>query len=394
MFVDVFHGQKRPPQSGITNLSPEKVNSGIAVLLAQAETLKRLRREADLKRKLLWAMAIASDCCEAYPESALAKLNVARIARSAGAFDFAARMLNQASRHKANEQTVQNIQYEKNLLVRENEIAGGSLVAMAQRLLVYACQRCGRLIEYIAVPCMYCGWRPTTPLEVSHSGRLMTPRFNVWELLDIGRQIHAGRKPTEIVINLADAAAEDIADPQSWYRGYVEDVIERVKSGYETYLCYIEVSMCKNCGTHVHRQDASQCPKCNAPVQMPPPLRLLNCLTRLSLHFQHNFHAPKSSEFELFIRYPISLQSKLYRLQETPSDRERAQVLTMMSKLGRFDVVNDLGAIDMTNPKTIAVLLHKDLPETKKVLASTVLRDFRDALQFLADWMSRRKALC
>jgi hypothetical protein len=94
----------------------------------------------------------------------------------------------------------------------------------------------------------------------------------------------------------------------------------------------------------------------------------------------------------LFIRYLVSLQSKVYRTQETPSDPERTFVLNLITKLARFEAPNGLGNINMTNPNNITYQLPDDLPETKQSLANTVLGEFRDVLQFLANWMSRAKA--
>ena len=117
------------------------------------------------------------------------------------------------------------------------------------------------------------------------------------------------------------------------------------------------------------------------------------CLTRTLEHFQHNFDAPKSNEFDLFIRFLVSLQSKVYRAQETPFHLERARVLDLMAKLARFELANGIGEIMMTDPQNITSQLHNGLPEERKLLAVTVLADFKNTLQFLADWMSRTKGL-
>jgi len=396
MLARLFHQGERPPPSGVTagNLEPSSVWAWVDVLLAQAETLERLRRTEDRRRKLLWAMAITADCVDANPASQLAILNVARVARVGRQFDLAVRALSAAREIAPGERTDFGILYQENLLVRERDIAGGSHEAMASRLIVYACHQCGRLIEYISVPCIYCGWRPTTLLATSQSSRLSTTWFTLWELFGIGRQIHAGRKATEVVVNIADVAANLVADPESWYRPYVQDIMDTAeKKSADDFFCYSESSKCHNCGSDVARQDASQCGNCRATIRAPPPLRLLKCLTRLSIHFQHNFESPRSKEYDLFIRFLISLQSKLFRMQETPSDRERAQVLTLMIKLEKFEVANGAGTIAIGNPKNVSYEMKDALAEDKKVIANTVLADFADAFQFLANWMSRTKSL-
>ncbi len=396
MVEELFKDGKRLPRSGLSGdiLEPSRVWSGTDVLLAQAESLERLRRADDCKRKLLWAMAVATDSVEAHPTSALAVLNAARIAKAAKQFNFSARLLGAARKLDHDKSIEQAILYQENLLARESDIAGGSQDAMAKRLIVYACQKCGRLVEYISTPCMYCKWHPTALLEASHSGRLSTAWFSLWELMGIGRQIHAGRKATEVVTNLAEVAAELMADPNSAYRKYIEDAVEvAANKKADSYFSYFEASICHNCGERVPRQDTKHCPNCKTALRIPPPLRLLNCLSRVSIHFQHNFDTPQSNEFDLFIRFLVSLQSKLFRMQDTPSDRERSQVLDLMSKLAKFEVVNGLGSILIADPKSVVYQLNLELPEDSKSTANTILTDFTQALQFLADWMFKTKAL-
>ncbi|SRR5260370_763435 len=123
-------------------------------------------------------------------------------------------------------------------------------------------------------------------------------------------------------------------------------------------------------------------------------MRLLACLARASIHFQHNFAGQQSDGFDLFIRYLVSLQSKLFRQQETPSPDERKRVVDLMASLGKLGVISNFGTIDMTDPRRIVFYPSDNVPEIDKARAIAVLDDFRSTLQFLADWMFRTKALC
>jgi hypothetical protein len=95
------------------------------------------------------------------------------------------------------------------------------------------------------------------------------------------------------------------------------------------------------------------CSKCRALLHIPPPLRLQICLSRLAIHFQHNFGGPESNECDVFIRYIVYLQSKLYRQQDTPSNNERAKVLELMTKIGKFWSPKEYGYISMIDPQNI-----------------------------------------
>ncbi len=151
---------KRQLGSGLSpdELDPTRVCLRTEVLLAQAETLGRLRRTRDQQRKLLWTFAVADDCLTLHPDSVLAAWNAARIARTAGQFDLAEKLLHGARKLKSDEAASLALAIEEHRLRRERDIdTTGSHELMSQQLVVYACQRCGRLIEYISIRCMFVG---------------------------------------------------------------------------------------------------------------------------------------------------------------------------------------------------------------------------------------------
>jgi hypothetical protein len=384
-------------ESGLpaTELEPDKVCLRTEVLLAQAETLGRLLRVKDRERKLLWTFAVAYDSFRLHPKSMPAALNAARIARIAGQFDLAAKILRVARTLKFDESEKAFLVIEEHRLERQRDIdAAGSREQMVQQLIVYACQGCGRLIEYISIRCMFCGWQPLTREEMSRSGRLSTQWFSLWDLLGIGREIVSGRKAIEVVSNLTESAAASMLNLQ--YRSYVEGALDEAqKKRHDTYFHYLYANHCHSCGERFPGPDPfiSHREQCHAKLRIPPPMRLLECLTRASIHFQHNFSGEKSEAFDVFIRYIVSLQSKLFRQQETPGSDERRRVVELMASLGKFGVGSNLGVIDMADPKEIVVYRSNHIPEASKDRATEILEDFRATLQLLADWMFRTKAL-
>ena len=373
-------------------LEPWSVYSRIEILLGQADTLERLQRTEDRERKLLWGMAVTLDGQDAHPDSPLAMFSAARVARAAGRLDLASRLLSGARKLDHDGICHSGIGYEENLLERERAVVDDSLSALAQRLVIYTCQRCGRLVEYVSMPCIYCGWRPTTLDEMAHAARLSRYSFSTWKLLQIGRGILAGKKATEVVANLAEVAAEDMVDPTR--RKEMETVLlDAQQKQKDIYFCWSEAATCNHCKTFNFRHDIKECSKCRTLLRMPPPLRLLICLSRLAIHFQRNFEGPESNECDVFIRYIISLQSKLYRWQETPSNSERAKVLELMTKIGKLWTNKESGYIYMLDPQNITYVVSNELTEEQIAQEDAALADFRDTLQFLADWMKRTRTL-
>jgi rubrerythrin len=395
LISSLFKKGERPARSGldVDKLDPPAVWYGTDVLLAQADTLQRLARTTDHRRKLLWAMSVAADCIEAHPESSRALINAARVARADKKVALAERLLSAAENLRPQKLDQDHLLYEKNQLDRER-VAGGSLEAMIMRLVVYACQNCGRLVEYISVPCMCCGWRPRTVLEISHSTRLSTIWFKLWEVMGIGREIHFGHKATDVVPNMAEVASDLMRDETSLHRQWVNSTIEAIENNNSnTFFSFLEASRCLSCGRHNARHDANYCSNCHSPLSVPPPLRLLKGLTRLSIHLQQNFEAPQSTDFDMFIRFLVSLQSKLFRMQETPTDRERTHVINSMKTLQKFDLVNGLGTIRMADPSNISYEFPVGLPDEKNSTAKSVLTDLAEVLQFVASWMLKTRTL-
>jgi hypothetical protein len=95
MTTNPFEGSKPTLRTGLPqeDLKPDVVYYRTRVLLAQAETLGRLHRAAEQERKLLWTFAVAYDCFALHPDSLLAVITAARVARIAGQFDLADKML-------------------------------------------------------------------------------------------------------------------------------------------------------------------------------------------------------------------------------------------------------------------------------------------------------------
>jgi len=96
-------------------LEPWNVLSRIEILLGQADTLERLQRSKDRERKLAWGMAVTLDCLEAYPDSPLAPVSAALVARAAGRLELASQLLSRAGKLDHDRTCGNRIGYEENL---------------------------------------------------------------------------------------------------------------------------------------------------------------------------------------------------------------------------------------------------------------------------------------
>lgn len=378
----------------------------IDIFLAQAETFKRLGRTRDAEQRILAAKAWTVDFRKAIPDPSVelrASLLLTRgqIARVEGNLDAAAEALDAAATLTRDADTRGSIGYEMNLVTREREIAGGSLQAMVENFVVYVCQQCGMLIEYISLPCWWCEWRPTTLMEVGCAAKLSLRYLSCQDLLSIGRQIREfHRKITDIAPGLSASVERGLGDRNSSFR---QEMVSVLKTGEEknndNCVSWREAAVCGECGAAVLRFDLLECVSCHGRIALPPPLRLLLCLQRIVIHLIHNVGVPggeagRPTQAELFVAFLCAVTSKLTRTQETPSDRERSMVQVFMTELKRFALTDGLGAVEFADSKQIAATLASGMAPERAEAARAVLRDLRDALQYLSDWMRRPKVLC
>jgi hypothetical protein len=68
-------------------------------------------------------------------------------------------------------------------------------------------------------------------------------------------------------------------------------------------------------------------------------------------------------------------------------------VLELMTKIGKLWTNEEYGFISTVDPQNITYELSSKAPEELKAKEVACLTDFRDTLQFLANWMKRTKTL-
>ncbi|MHB8564111.1 MAG: tetratricopeptide repeat protein [Acidiferrobacteraceae bacterium] len=404
MFRKFFSKGRSLKEEGVpasTAATPDMTEAIVEIFLAQADSLRRLGRTNDVERKLAIARATALECHHGSPKSAIAWLIGARVARAGGQFDLAESMLNAAANFGPTDHELHNIEYERSQIRRERDIAGGNAVVMAQRLIIYTCQRCGCLVEFITVPCMRCSWIPTTAREMAISVRLSIGNWTISELVGIGRAIMLGREITDVVPNISDVAEQHIKDPASFdYRLVNQNMALIDQKRHDSHYAWPSATTCAHCGQQSPMNWwLTACDKCGKNLTWSPPLRLMSALTRLVIHIQQNYkspsdHDPQSTEYHMFLCYLVMLQSKLYRLQDTPSEEERTQFIERLSAVHEFVSTGRLWAVEVAKPSAITKRpLETDETETQQNDLG-VVEDFVSCLRYVVGWMKRRKALC
>jgi hypothetical protein len=78
---------------------------------------------------------------------------------------------------------------------------------------VYCCAHCGRLHNFVSMPCPNCDWSPQTLEEMARSMIMCNAHIKVPALLILAREMAKGRAAEEVMPNLRDDGLTNLSNP-------------------------------------------------------------------------------------------------------------------------------------------------------------------------------------
>jgi hypothetical protein len=235
---------------------------------------------------------------------------------------------------------------------------------------IYCCQNCGRLHNFVSVPCPHCDWCPDTLDEVARSTVLSNAALSVPMLLLLSRAMAEGRSPDDIVRNLSQNAHEHLASAAG--RRHAETVLGLLRENkHKHHRLLSKIRSCGTCGDRVLMSEAITCEVCDAPVEWPEAVRTLVCVDNLLWLFEQRSEPDPTDEFAELICVLVSIANDLLRKQVVPSDEIRRYALRLLQDVA---IVWDLGmggGIKTNNPQHLEIYLIKDSmrDETESMVA-------------------------
>ena len=223
---------------------------------------------------------------------------------------------------------------------------------------IYSCANCGRLHNFVSMPCPNCDWAPQTIDETARSIILSNSHFKVPVMLAFAREINNGRDARDVVPNLVSDGKTCLADPKQ--KQGVEKIFSLLRENeHKNHRSLSMVRECGNCGHRIFFSGAEECEECQEPVNWPDAIRTLACMDNLLWLFEVRVEPSSSDAFSDFVCLLVGMTNNLLRKQEAPLPFERQYSLKLLAEMGGISDLNQGAVIETKDPNELKIYLVK-----------------------------------
>lgn len=224
---------------------------------------------------------------------------------------------------------------------------------------VYSCQSCGRLHNFLSLPCPNCGWYPKSVEQAAQGFYLSLDRLGAIPFLHATRNIKAGREATDAVGNLASVAAEfqSTAHGADLCRRIVKMAADDSQVNQHNLTA---LRCCENCGARVPYSFSETCEQCDSPVDWPQFVRAMVCLDNLLFLFEERIEPTETKEFRELLSVLVYLLNQMLRKQIEPEQQHRLYALNLIQLIGSLSDINRGGVVYTETPDDLKIYLVKD----------------------------------
>ena len=337
----------------------QKTNS----LIEKANNLMKLGRREEAVEVFSQAERIAVNAAQNSPDSFQASLLLAFFYKDVQINERAEEIIENlmnSGKFKIDEENriilgaeLQNLRREKPNSYNRKE---GSLEGFTK---IYSCQYCGRIINFVTMPCPHCQWYPSDPLRLARSIVLSNPTIKVPALLLFAREVSKGRSPSEVVVNLDSNAIEYYEMPESESKlRYMFNLLQQ--NAQKNIRNMNMVRGCPNCGERIVLSQEDECSSCGESIGWPDSIKLLVCLDNLLWLFEQRVEVSSLNEFSEFVCLLVAMTNEMLRKQEAPTLKKRRYALLLMRDMKAISDANRGAIIDTTTPEKLKIYLVKE----------------------------------
>ena len=335
----------------------------VSKLIEKANNLLKLGRRDEAVDIFSEAEQISINAVQNAPDSFQANLLLAFFYKEAHVYDRAEEILDKllsSDKFRLDEEKRIIIGGELQQLRREKPVSeknkGDSSDDFTK---IYSCQNCGRIINFVTMPCPHCQWYPSDISSLARSIALSNPTIKVPALLLLAREVANGRSPSDVVVNLESNAKEYYEMPESDSRlKYMFDLLQ--KNANKNARDMSMVRECPNCGERIVLSHEEECGSCGEPIGWPESIKLLVCMDNLMWLFEQRVEGDNSNEFSEFVCLLAAMTNELLRKQEAPSINQRKYALSLLREMKAISDSNKGAVIDTTSPDKLQIYLVKD----------------------------------
>ena len=334
-----------------------------STLIEKANNLMKLGRKDEAAQVFAEAEQLAINSVKSAPDSLQANLLLAFFYKKAQVHDRAEEILEnllKSNHFKLEGQNRLIIEGELQRIKREKPIDQKNIRGSRDNFTqIYSCHHCGRITNYVTMPCPNCQWYPADLLSFARSVVLSTSTMKVPALLLLAREVSEGRPPSEVVVNLDSNAKQYYELPESTSKlRYMFDLLQ--KNSSKNLRDMNMVRECPNCGERILFSNENDCNSCGKPNGWPDAVKLLACMDNILWLFEQRVEVSNTKEFSEFVCLVVLMTNELLRKQEVPSSKQRQYALSLLSDMKAISDKNNGVVFDTTNPGDIQIYLVKE----------------------------------
>lgn len=328
--------------------------------LAKAVSLRKLGRDNEAKEIFLAIRVVVMDYIRANPTDKRGFMTMALIRMESGlnseAEDLLKKILTSPQivldEHErlVIESTIQS-------LARQKPIDERAKDAPSSYTQIYACLNCGRLCNFVTIPCPCCRWSARNAKELSAAIVLGLPSFSVQQLAIIAREVNGGRSAWEIIPNLESQAASYLQQNEASV-SKLFSLLEQNRSKNERNLELLRE--CSDCGRRLFVSSSEECDDCGARVTWSRMVRMIICIDNLLWVIENRLELPSTPEFSDFVCLLVFLRNKLLFKQEMPSTSEASYLRQLLVKLKSLSDLGGGAVVTTSDAENITMYLVKD----------------------------------
>ena len=371
-------GSKKKKENIVDLLSEFAVYQQLAGQIGKAQSLQKLNRVDEARAVVIEAERLATSYLSQRPLDKRAHMLLALFYREVNAFDrvesIIQRLLDSAE-FQLNEEERLVLSSELQRVRRQRPASQRGTEGPTGFTQVYCCANCGRLHNFVSMPCPNCDWSPQTIEETARSIVLSNAHFKVTALLTLAREMANGRSADEIVPNLSNDGRAYLRIPEQ--RRVVEQVFAILRQNeHKNHRSLGMVRQCSGCGNRIFFSGSEECDGCGEAVTWPDAVRALVCMDNLLWLFERRIELSSADALAEFVCILVAMTNSLLRKQEAPSAQDRRYSVQLLADMGTVCDLNKGAIIETKDPKNLKIYLVKDsMREDSEAFGIFLLRE-------------------
>lgn len=329
--------------------------------LAQSASLQKLNRHEEARKILAGAEQMCVAHQLANPNDRIANLSLALFYENAGKPDLAEQLLSRllVERQFAwseQERLVLSGALQKIRRERPGRSAGERKEGFTQ---IYCCQNCGRLHNYVSMPCPNCDWFPPSIEATARSMLLSNSYIDVPSLACVCKEMANGKSVDQVVPNLKESAAALLAKAE------LRDAAEKIHSLLvenepKNHRSIPMLRECSDCGSRILFSGENACSKCRSPLRWPDAIRAIVCIDNLLWFVENWVESARTDQLSELVCLWVLMLNNLLRKQAVPSEHERQYAIDLVNGIGGFTGPNSSAYVEIKSPTDMTIHVVKD----------------------------------